>query len=587
MKAPIIKSSLTILIISVVLSTIIVHSVGKASELTSDSPSAGALSDPGVSPNRAPGSKPVAPSNSGYSNKQIVHLLNRITFGPAPGNIAAVKKMGVDAYIEQQLHPQSVAVPDNLKQLAQSPVLSESPAYLFHTYGRPALKALAQNGGNSSPDAQKELEKVIRQTYQKLYEDTATARIARAVYSPAQLEEVMTDFWYNHFNISIDKSLDHLWVGTYEETAIRPYVLGKFRNLLGATAHHAAMLFYLDNWQNTDPQSRVARGRFQGINENYARELMELHTLGVDGGYTQKDVQELARILTGLGLAPGAGFGQQQGGSTRGQGGSGTNGRRMAALAARGIWQRHAGAAQSQQAMPQETSVNSSDDKFGSYFDARRHDFGDKVVVGHHIKGIGENEIEQVLDILARHPSTAHHISYQLAQYFVSDKPPATLVDKMSKCFLESDGDIPAVLETLFHSPEFWDERSVNAKFKSPYRYLISSLRATDADLGPIKPSLGVLTQLGMPLYKCLTPDGYKNTKEAWLSPDNLLNRINFATALGTGHYSGASVRLQDPADLADCIGPTLSDKTIDAVMKSPESMRISLLLGSPEFMKY
>ena len=189
--------------------------------------------------------------------------------------------------------------------------------------------------------------------------------------------------------------------------------------------------------------------------------------------------------------------------------------------------------------------------------------------------------------MLAKHPNTAHHISYQLAQYFVADNPPAALVDKLSKRFIETDGDISEVLGTLFHSPEFWDSKYENAKFKSPYRFLVSSLRATDADIIDVKPSLGVLTQLGMPLYKCLTPDGYKNTKEAWLNPDNLINRINFATTYGTGKFPGAKPKVTEPADVADCIGPTLSNKTIDSVMGAPEVLRVSLLLGSPEFMKY
>ncbi len=562
-------------------------------------------------------------SGHNYSNKQITHLLNRITFGPGPGDIEAVKKMGVDAYIEQQLHPESIGVPDDLKELAQTPALSESPAKLFLTYGRPALKALATKSGSDKEEDKKELQKILRQTYQKIFEDTASARIERAVYSPAQLQEVMTDFWYNHFNISMDKNLDHLWVGSYEENAIRPYALGKFRDILGATAHHAAMLFYLDNWQNTAANSPLAqskKGRFQGINENYARELMELHTLGVDGGYTQKDVQELARVLTGLGLPPGAGggFGQPNRAKRLALAGFGTPGGAAGFGGANSFAGRFGGGGnfgeaggrfggggnfggarggfnpvafgggemmQAQNALlPAGYDINN---KFGSYFDSRRHDYGDKLVVGHEIKGSGEAEIEQVLDVLAKHPSTAHHISYQLAQYFVADNPPASLVDKLSRRFLETDGDIAAVLNTLFHSSEFWDEKEINSKFKSPYRYLLSSLRATDAQIDNVKPCLGILTQLGQPLYKCLTPDGYKNTKEAWLNPDNLINRINFATAYGAGRFPGIKPEMADPGDVADCIGPTLSQKTMDAVTKASPQLRIALLLGSPEFMKY
>lgn len=585
-----------------------------------------------------------------YSNQQILHLLNRISFGPGPGDLEAIKKMGVEAYIHEQLHPESITIPEDLKQLAQKPALSESPAKLFLTYGRKALQAIATKGSSDNEVDKKELQKVLHQTYETLYHDTADARIERAVYSPAQLQEVMTDFWYNHFNISIDKNLDHLWVGAYEETAIRPYALGKFRDLLGATAHHAAMLFYLDNWQNTSASAGVKGGRFAGINENYARELMELHTLGVDGGYTQKDVQELARVLTGLGLPPGAGggfgqrnraqrlaqirggagnfkdfqgkpFGQfQQGGfgdqndgfQNRGFGsqnsGFGTQndgfqnrrfGSQNGSFGAQNGFGRQnrarlggvgTGAGGENQMMMVQGELPAGYDinnKFGSYFDKRRHDFGDKMVVGHQIKGSGEQEIEEVLDILCKHPSTARHISFQLAQYLVSDNPPASLVDKMAKRFTETDGDIAAILDTLFHSSEFWDNKAINSKFKSPYRYLISTLRATDGQVEDIKPGLGLLSQLGQPMYKCLTPDGYKNTKDAWLNPDNLLNRLNFATAYGAGRFRGLRPDITDPSLVADCIGPSLSEKTLDAIMNSPENMKIALLLGSPEFMKY
>ncbi|MBX9688114.1 MAG: DUF1800 domain-containing protein [Candidatus Obscuribacterales bacterium] len=522
-----------------------------------------------------------------YDNKEILHMLNRVSFGPAPGDLERVKRMGVEAYLKEQLNPSSIQQPEELEKICNVPALTESPAQLFLTYGRPALKAIATKSGSDNPADKKELQKALRESYQFLYEDTARARLARAVESPAQLQEVMTDFWYNHFNISVDKNLDHLWVGSFEEAAIRPHALGKFRDLLGATAHHAAMLFYLDNWQNTSADSPMAKGRkgrFQGINENYARELMELHTLGVDGGYTQKDVQELARVLTGLGLPPGAGGGfgnnnpaqRLKDAAELGQGDMSMQLQRRA-QGRQGIFETGA-------AMAGKPDLNN---KLGSYFDSRRHDFGKKLILGYRIDGSGEDEIEQVLTILAKQPATAKHISYKLAQYFVSDTPSAELVDKLANRYLESDGDISAILNTLFHSQEFWDSKAINAKFKSPYRYLISSLRATNGQIDNVKPSLGVLSQLGMPLYKCLTPDGYKNTKEAWLNPDNLLNRINFATAYGVGRFPGIKPNLRDPAAVADCLGPTLSDQTLDTVMSAPENMRISLLLGSPEFMKY
>lgn len=622
MKAPLIKFGVALSALSL---TLVPFIALRANAGTSPKPKAKLAANSAVEK-----STPGTARNS----KEVVHLLNRISFGPAPGDVERVKAMGVDAYIEQQLHPQSIQLPERIQQVSKATALTETPARLFLSYGRPALKTIATKANSDKPEDKKELQKMLRDTYHKLFDETATARIERAAESPAQLQEVMTDFWYNHFNISIEKNLDHLWVGSFEETAIRPYALGKFRDLLGATAHHAAMLFYLDNWQNTSPNSELAQvanrnkksaNRFKGINENYARELMELHTLGVDGGYTQKDVQELARVLTGLGLPPGAGggFGLRNkgqrllmarggaggfrgnagpngpggpGGAGGSNGSGGSNGfggpgvRQFPTGSTGGSpapMMQEQGSAMFEQGIQDNVPNEILNNKYGCYFDARRHDFGEKVVVGHHIAGTGEAEIEQVLDILSKHPSTAHHISYQLAQYFVSDTPPASLVDKMAAKFTQTDGDIASVLNTLFHSTEFWDTKAVNAKFKSPYRYLISTLRATNAQIENVQPSTGMLTQLGMPLYKCLTPDGYKNTKEAWLNPDNLINRLNFAAAYGVGRFPGIRPTVQDPTKLADCIGPSLSDKTIEAVMNSPNNMQISLLLGSPEFMKY
>jgi uncharacterized protein (DUF1800 family) len=309
--------------------------------------------------------------------------------------------------------------------------------------------------------------------------------------------------------------------------------------LVKATCHHAAMLFYLDNWQNSAPGSKGAKGKESGLNENYARELMELHTLGVDGGYTQKDVTELARILTGLGLAK----------TVRGN--------------------------------------FVGDSKFGYYFDASRHDFGDKHFLGHTIHGSGEGEINEALNILLRHPSTARHISYQLAQYFVSDTPPKSLVELLTAKFTSTDGDIKAVLNTLLHSPEFWDPQYEKGKFKNPFRYVLSTLRAADAQPGRYDFVVKFLKAQGMPLYECLTPDGYKNTKEAWASPDALMKRISFATAIGAGRVPEIPPYAIEYRRLGATMGGVFSSQTVKVVMKSPEPLRSTLLLGSPEFMKY
>lgn len=461
--------------------------------------------------------------------------------------------MGLDAYIEQQLNPQTIRLPDNMVAYSKEPALSETPAALFLNYGRDAFEEMAKaarkkgaGGKNTNQAVRKEIQQLVRDNYQELYAQVTDARLMRALYSPRQLEEVLTEFWFNHFNVSIDKGLDHLWVGSYEETAIRPYVLGKYRELLGATAHHAAMLFYLDNWQNTAP-NRVTfkpkqNKKFAGLNENYARELMELHTLGVDGGYTQKDVVELARVLTGHGLVS----------------------RKTIA-----------------------TNPAGMQSKFGYYFDADRHDYGDKVLLGRTIKGRGIEELEEALDHLSKHPSTAKFISYKLAQYFVCDEPPRTLVEKLTKTFQTTDGDLKEVTRALLQSDEFWEKRNMNAKFKSPYRYLLSSLRASQATVNNTKPLLGFLKLQGMPLYQCQTPDGYKNTEKAWLSSTGLLQRITFATALGAGRNPAVKVSSVTPEDVMEVIGVNATDRTGETVAAAPRMLRLGLLFGSPEFMKY
>ena len=319
-----------------------------------------------------------------------------------------------------------------------------------------------------------------------------------------------------------------------EEQAIRPNVLGKFRALLEATAKHPAMLYYLDNWQNKAPNRPAARGRFKGLNENYARELMELHTLGVNGGYTQQDVITLARIFTGWGFPP-----RRQGEAVQAE----------------------------------------------FYFDANRHDSSDKVFLGQTIKGSGMAEAEQALDILARHPATAHHISYKLAQYFVADEPPQSLVDKLAKRFQDTDGDIRAVLDTLFHSREFLDPKYYNAKFKTPYQYVISAIRATGMDVQNVRPVAGVLRQLSMQLYGCSTPDGYKNTQSAWLNPDAMLRRISFATTLAAGRFAGS--KPVDAQQLSKTLGNNFSTQTKEVMESSDKQIQAALILGSPEFMRH
>jgi uncharacterized protein (DUF1800 family) len=460
-------------------------------------------------------------AHSATVDPKVLHTIERLSYGPNPGEIDQVGKMGVEAYIQAQLKPDTISLPSSLsRQLQQFDTLSLSPVELFSQYNPSAGK-----------DASEEQKRRARERSQKTLQQAQESRLLQAIASPRQLEAVMVDFWFNHFNVSSDKGLTRIWIGSYEKEAIRPHVLGRFRDLLEATARHPAMLFYLDNWRNTDPNSPGARGQFSGLNENYARELMELHTLGVDGGYTQEDVIVLARILTGWGLDN-----------------EGKNG-----------------------------------DNSGFRFYSNRHDASDKVLLGTRIPGSGVEEVEKALDLLAKHPSTAHHISYKLAQYFVADEPPKSLVDRLQKRFLDTDGDIRSVLESLFDAAEFWDDRYYGNKFKTPYQYIVSAVRTTGTETLNFQRIIGNLQQLGMPLYRRTTPDGYPNTQEAWINPDATIRRVNLALQIARG-------RLTDdkPVDvdrLSLTLGDTWSDNTKQVIDSSPANLKAGLMLGSPEMM--
>ncbi|MGB6296473.1 MAG: DUF1800 domain-containing protein [Rivularia sp. (in: cyanobacteria)] len=467
-------------------------------------------------------------------NSKILHVINRLSFGAAPGDIEKVREIGIDKYIQQQLTPESIPEPQNLKnKLSRLETLRLTPSQLYSQYSISRL-----------PKPTPEIRKQRRKKERLIRQQAVKARLLRSSESPRQLQEVMVDFWYNHFNVYQNKGQTRLWIGAYEQQAIRPHVFGKFRDLLGATARHPAMLFYLDNWQNTAPNNRP-KGRFKGLNENYARELMELHTLGVDSGYTQKDVINLAKIFTGWGF------------------------RRPGPKLKNG---------------------------YDFYFNEKRHDFTDKVFLGKEIKGSGIQEGEKALDILAKHPATARHIGYKLAQYFVADEPPKTLIDKLSKRYLATEGDIRSVLETLFKSSEFWDTKYYNAKFKTPYQYVISSIRATDTPIQDFARINSVLHRMGMPLYGNRTPDGYKNTQEAWLNPNGINWRLSFANTIGRGglrnrnntNNKNKPRRPNKPVDskeLTNTLGNNFSPKTQEVIDSSPPKQRAVIILGSPEFM--
>jgi uncharacterized protein (DUF1800 family) len=463
------------------------------------------------------------------SEADALHVLNRLGYGPAPGDLARVRQVGIDRYIDEQLHPERLPLPADLAQrLAALPTAAASQRELIIQY-REAAQAV-KDGGD---EARAERREALRQ----LDIESGQARLWRAARSPRQLEERMVDFWFNHFNVFVGKGLDRVLVGNYEREAIRPYAMGRFRDLLGATAHHPAMLFYLDNWQSVAAGSQPSPGagpaaRASGLNENYARELMELHTLGVAGGYSQQDVTELARVLTGWTFAP-----------------------RLTTGASVFV------------------------------FDARRHDRGDKFWLGQRIGDQGQAEGERALDLLALHPATARHLSFQLAQYFVADQPPAALVDRLAQRYLASGGDIRALLQTLFASPEFRSPKVHGQKFKTPYDYVVSSVRATDWPTTDVRPLLGTLRQLGMPLYGCQTPDGYKNTQDAWLNPDAITRRIAFATALASGRLPAAPTPPVDAQALLATLGGGVSAKTRAALAEATPELQAPMALGSPDFM--
>lgn len=460
------------------------------------------------------------------TDAEIVHVINRLSLGPSPGDIQHVRSIGIDGYIQEQLHPETVKdSPELLRQLKQYRTLALAPMQLERQYKY-------MGSGKGKPKLSPEKRKKLRRRVRIPLEEASDARLARAISSSHQLEEVMVNFWFNHFNVSASKGPTKFWIGSYEQQAIRPYVFGSFRDLLGATAKHPAMLYYLDNWLNTAPNSTKARGRFKGLNENYARELLELHTMGVKGGYSQADVITAAKILTGWGLP---------------------QGRQRMRL------------------------------KQGFYFDARRHDNSSKTFLGESITGQGVVEGEQLLDILAHHPATAHHISYKLAQYFVTDAPPTALVDRLAQRFQATDGNIRAVLEMLFQSSEFRDTQVYGQKFKTPYEYVISLARALNSPSDKTRFIAGALNQFDMPLYQCRTPNGYANTKASWLNPDATLRRISLATAFV--QRQGRQRSPVQATQLQQTLGGHFSAQTQSVIDRSPQRLRTALLLGSPEMM--
>jgi len=407
-----------------------------------------------------PGTNPpayAAFSKSLSKEERFQHALDRLTFGPRPEDFREIHRIGQKKWIDRQLQPEE---------------LPENPA-LEHR-----LKPFDPLG----------------MSVRDIAADLSQDKLLRAIYSNRQLEELLVDFWYNHFNVFLGKGADRYLVPAYERETIRPHVLGKFYDLLLATAQSPAMLFYLDNWQSVSPD--ISAGRFarpnqkakRGLNENYGRELLELHTLGVDGGYTQKDVIEVARCFTGWTIA--------------------------------------------------------NPPKGGSFkYNDKVHDQGQKVVLGHLIPaGGGRQDGLDVLGILARHPSTAHFISLKLAQRFVSDDPPPSLVNRMAQTFLQTDGDLREVMRTMLSSPEFWSQGAYRAKVKTPLELVVGAMRATHADVTSALSLGNQLQKLGEPLYRKIDPNGYSSAGVDWVSSAGLLDRIKFAVALSHNLVPGVQV---------------------------------------------
>jgi uncharacterized protein (DUF1800 family) len=447
-------------------------------------------------------------------DEAIVHALNRLGYGPRPGDLDRVKRMGLENWIEHQLHPEKIAEPALQARLGQLPAANRTAQALLAEYPQPDAAAkrlgISVEEYRRQMDAESHPPQGARPKPSRLPQEALSqlqqAKMLQAIYSERQLQEQLTDFWFNHFNVFANKDLDLWLLASYENDVIRPHVLGRFRDLLGATAKSPAMLFYLDNYLSADPQSaqrlkghpEKLRGRQnaqlppigkRGLNENYGRELMELHTLGVDGGYTQQDVIEVARCFTG--------------------------------------W-----------------TIRNARIKPEFAFDDRVHDPQPKRVLGKKIHAGGIRDGEQVLDLLARDPHTAHHIALELAGHFVSDNPPGPLVDRMAVAFRKSGGDLREVMRAMIYSPEFWSRAAYRAKIKTPFELVVSSARALGADVDTAVPLVNWVTRIGEPLYQCLPPTGYSDKTSAWVNAGALLNRLNFALALAGNRVAGSQVQI-------------------------------------------
>jgi uncharacterized protein (DUF1800 family) len=474
------------------------------------------------------------------ADQQVVQVLSRLTFGARPGDVQKVRGMGVDAWMDQQLHPERIDDKPMDQLLARYPMLQQDQISLASQYTQ-AQRELRQvkrdtAGSNAAPNVDMGALKEVRRSHAELIGEIESARVARAVGSERQLLEVMTDFWENHFNVFIGKNaIEPYYLTAYDRT-IREHALGKFRDLLGAVAHSPAMLDYLDNAQsranpgqptldarrgallarggnrapdietiirrrNLDAQQaqklrqRAASAKKAGLNENYGRELMELHTLGVDGGYSQQDVIEAARALTGWSVRLPA------------QGG-------------------------------------------GFIFRPEWHDAAEKNFLGHKLPaGRGEEDGNDVLDIISRSPATAHFIATRLAQRFVADSPSTALVDAAAQTYMKTDGDIREVVRTIITSPEFFSARVYHSKVKSPFEVVVSAARALGAEPDSTPRTALAIAYLGQPVFGHRDPNGWPESGESWMNTGAILNRINFGQAVAANRLPGATMQSLPGAD--------------------------------------
>ena len=472
------------------------------------------------------------------ADEQVQHVLSRLTFGARPGDVARIRALGVDAFIAQQLRPDRIPDQRLEEWLEQFETLDLTYADLQEAYPRPneALQALGAANRNSLSQSDSAARRVV-EGFRRAGAEVQTARIGRALLTDQQLNEVMTDFWLNHFSVFGGKNaLMRYAIPEYENRTIRPRALGKFRDLLGAVAKSPAMLYYLDNWQSAADSGRprlesprLAQARNRGLNENFGRELLELHTLGVDGGYTQQDVIQVARALTGWTFLPQKPREQEL---------------RQAAEGARRPGARpgaRPGTGRIDPTRAQRAIAQRLPEPGVFYFNPQVHDAGEKIVLGQRLRaGRGLADGEEVLDLVARHPATARHLATKLVRRFVSDEPPEELIDRAADVFTRTDGDIREVVRAIVTSPEFFSRSAFRAKVKTPFEVVVSALRALDAQPDPTPRTARIVEQLGQPIYGRQTPDGWPDVASEWMGTGAILNRINFGIAAGAGRLPGA-----------------------------------------------